>query len=252
MLQEQNNSSNRNELRKPLLKREFDAPDAPKFPLWKRAVLLAIGFVGLNIIAVFVTLLTMGMTYKDDRSAAVNLISYSILFLAMMGLVFLDIPKFRKMFRGWEQYVVGVLLGVMVIFLDSFYLQFVNLFYPINTGGNETAVRGVIDLYPVASIFILGMIGPLCEELAYRVGLFGLLRKVNIVLAYIGTGVIFGFLHFDYTSANIAQEFILLPSYIIPGIIFSIGYDLFGLPCSFISHSINNLWAIIAHIIATK
>ena len=251
MLQEEQNSVNRKEHRSGLFKHSNDVLNAPTFAIWKRAILLGVGLIGLNIVAIFVSLMCLGLP-ESDQSAAVNLITYSIIFLALVGTVFTDIQKFKHIWMSWKPYAFGLLLGGLILLLDTFYFQFVNLYYPIETGSNETSVRSVIDLYPVASIVIMGIIGPLCEELTYRVGLFGLLKKVNVILAYLVTGVIFGFMHFDPTSGNIALEFILLPSYIVPGIIFSLGYDLFGLPCSWTAHSLNNLWAIIAHIVATK
>ena len=221
------------------------------YPLWKRGVLLAIGLIGLQVVAFLVVLCLIGFT-KSDRSAAANLITYSILFLAMMGVVFLDVPKLLKQFKSWKPYVFGIVFAIGIVTFDMMYVNFVNLFYPISTSSNEAGIRGVISIYPVASVFILGIIGPLCEELAYRVGLFGLLRRVHRVLAYTVTGLVFGLLHFDFTAANIAVEFIFLPTYIFPGVILALAYDLFGLSCSWFAHSLNNLFAIIINIIAQR
>lgn len=235
----------------PVLNQYNAQENKPVYKLWKRAVLLGIGLVGLEIIAIFVTLFCFAIP-KSDRSAAVDLITYSLLTLSFVGFVFMDIPKFRNIFKGWKPYVFGLAFGIGMLITDIAYLNFVNLFYTIETGGNETGVRSVIDLYPIASIFILGILGPLCEELTYRVGLFGLLRKVNRVLAYSVTALVFGFLHFDWTSSNLINELIILPTYVGPGALLALAYDLFGLPCSWLAHSVNNLWAVIAHIITSK
>lgn len=233
------------------LKCEERAPKKDVYPLWKRGVLLAIGLVGLNAIAFFVTICLLKMP-QPDRNGAINLITYSILFLAMMGFVFVDVPKYIKQFKGWKPYVFGLAFAVGIIMFDIAYSNFVNLFYPINTSSNEASVRSVISLYPISSVFILGILGPLCEELAYRVGLFGLLRRVHRALAYTVTGLVFGLLHFDFTSPDLINELIFLPTYIMPGVILSLAYDLFGLPCSWFAHSLNNLFAIIMNILATK
>lgn len=248
MLQEHENSSNRIEHSKPLFRHTNDVISVPTFAVWKRALLLAIGLVGLNMVAIFLTFFFLGLP-ENDQIAAVQYTSYSIIFLAMIGVVFTDIPKYKRIFMTWRPYFYGLLLGIFIILFDNFYFQFINLFYPIDVGSNETAIRSVIDLYPAVAIIILGLVGPLCEEFAYRVGLFGLLRRVNIILAYAATGLVFGFLHFGFDNPNIALEFIILPSYVISGVIFSFGYDLFGLPCSYTAHAVNNLWAVIVHII---
>lgn len=249
MLQEEQNKPNSKAQRKSLFKREICMPGTPKFDTWKRAVLLALGLVGLNVIAEIIAFMTLGLP-KEQQIAIINLVTYGVLFSAMLGVVFKDVPKIKFWIKDWRPYVFGLFLGAFVVMFDIFYVQFINLFYPLGTGGNETSVRSVIDIYPVASVFIIGLIGPLCEELAYRVGLFGLLRKVNLVLAYAITGIVFGFLHFDYMSGDIAQEFILLPCYIVPGMVFSLGYQLYGLPCSFVAHATNNLYAVIMQIIS--
>ena len=170
----------------------------------------------------------------------------------MLGFLNVDIKKFLPAFKKWKPYVFGLLFGVGVIVFDIVYINFVNLFYTAEVSGNETGVRNVIDLYPVATIFIFGLIGPLCEELTYRVGLFGLLRRVNRVLAYVVTGLVFGLLHFDWMAKDLINELIFLPTYIVPGVILSVAYDLFDLPCSWTAHAVNNLYAVIGHIIVSR
>ena len=229
--------------------------NAPKkqgdFPLWKRAVLLAIGSIGLELIAIIVTFVALGIP-KSDRSGAVNLITYSILVVALVGLIASDVTKFIPRFKKWQPYVFGIAFGVGIIITDNAYLNFIDLLYTSSVSVNETNIRSVIDIFPVASVFIFGLVGPLCEELTYRVGLFGLPRKFNRILAYAVSALVFGFLHFTFTATDIVKEFLLLPSYIGSGVALAAAYDLFDLPCSWTAHSINNLWAIITHIIITR
>lgn len=251
MLQVDENKINEQPQSNEELKCEKCAPQEHVYPLWKRGVLLAMGLLGLNAVALIVTLMLFKMP-EPDRSGAINLITYSILFLGMMGFAFVDIPKHIKKFKGWKPYVFGLCFAIGIVLFDIAYSNFVNLFYPINTSSNEANVRSVISLYPISSVFILGIIGPLCEELAYRVGLFGLLRKVHRALAYSVTGLVFGLIHFNFMAPDLINELIFLPTYIMPGLILSLAYDLFGLPCSWFAHSLNNLFAIITNIIASK
>ena len=248
MLSEESNLPNNEPQSEEVLNQDNTPKKEYKFPMWKRGVLLAIGIIGLNLFALIVSFMVMGLP-KGDRSGALNLIVYSFLFVSMMAVIFFDIPKNLKLFKGWKPYVFAIVFFFGVISFNAFYTRIVNLFYPIDTSSNEAGVRNVIDVYPVASIFILGIIGPFCEELAYRVGLFGLLKRVNRVLAYVVTGLVFGFLHFDFRSPDIVNEFIFLPTYIFPGIAFAVAYDLFGFPCCWLAHTTNNLFAIIGHII---
>ena len=248
MLEELGNLPNKNERSEPVLNQEKCAQKAPIFPLWKRGVCLAIGLLGIFTLTLIVSFFVFWIP-KSDQDGATALIVYALLFAAMVGFVFVDIPKFLHIFRGWKPYVFGIAFGIGIVALDIAYSNFINLFYQLETGGNETSIRSVIDIYPVASALIFGILGPFIEEMAYRVGLFGLLKKVNIVLAYVLASLIFGFLHFDFTATNIAAEFIILPSYVLSGTAFCVAYDLFGLPCSWTAHSFNNLWAVIGYVV---
>ena len=230
----------------------LDYVSYPDIAIWKRAVLFAIGnVISLSIVAIIVELILKLSNHPDSGNAG-NFICYAILFVALMAVVITDIPKIGKLLKRWEPYVLGVAVGITILILDNAYLSFINLFYPITTSGNEEAVRGAISAYPVAAIFIFGLIGPLCEELTYRSGLFGLIRRWCRPVAYVVTGLVFGFIHFDYTTTDVIKEFIFLPTYIVPGLLFSLAYDLYGLPCSYVAHMTNNMFAVVANIISNS
>lgn len=249
MLQEVENKPNKNEQRSNVLNQENKIKDNRGLALWKRGVLLAIGIIGMNLIALLLSYIYRGIP-RIDRSVAVNLLTYSLMFVAMITVVMLDIPKFLYKFKGWKPYVFAIAFAVGITMFNAFYTTIVSYFYPIKeaTSGNESGIREIINAQPVACIFIIGIIGPLCEELAYRVGLFGLLKRVNRVLAYIVAALVFGFLHFDFQSTDIAREFVFLPTYVVPGVLFCLAYDLFGLPCSWTAHAMNNVTAVLLQI----
>ena len=115
---------------------------------------------------------------------------------------------------------------------------------------NELQSRAIIDTYPILSILVLGIIGPICEELTYRLGMFSLIGRINRVLAYIITSLVFALMHMNFSSnANIVVELLNLPSYIFAGVAFCFAYDKFSLPCSLTAHTLNNLFAVIFQII---
>ena len=248
MLLEEEKSVNKSSQRGALL----DYIELPEIQMWKRAVLLAIGNVfSLSVIAVIVLFVLKFASHPDPENAA-DYICYSILFIALIAVVIPDIPKIGKILKRWEPYIVGIAIGMTVLILDNAYINVINLFYPVTTSGNEEAVRKAIDAFPVASVFIFGLIGPMCEELTYRSGLFGLLKRWHRIPAYIITGLVFGFIHFQYDSTDLLKEFLFLPTYVVPGLLFSLAYDLYGLPCSYIAHMFNNTYAVLGHIIITR
>ena len=95
---------------------------------------------------------------------------------------------------------------------------------------------------------ITGIIGPICEEFAYRVGLFNLGMRINRLTAYLFATVVFGLIHMhDFASVN---EWLNFPSYLIAGGILAFTYDRFGLSASITAHVVNNLYAVILTLIA--
>ena len=116
----------------------------------------------------------------------------------------------------------------------------------VNT--NEEAAESMILAFPALSIIVLGILGPVCEEITYRYGLFSLLDKKSKILAYILTPLVFAIIHFDF-GGDMIIELLNLPSYIIAGVLLSLAYDKFGFHTAVIAHVINNLYAIIVTLI---
>ena len=113
---------------------------------------------------------------------------------------------------------------------------------------NESVLREIIKAFPALSVFVFGIVGPFCEELTYRVGLFGCFKKYKW-LAYLTSIIVFALMHFGFTSPNIIDELVNLPIYLFSGAAFAFAYDKFGLAGSLSAHVTNNLYAIIASII---
>ena len=248
MLLEEENSPNKIEHRTDLLTDKYTPYTNVDNGLVKELLLLLVGNIfTLTLIATIVALILFNVN-EIDRKCLTEIISYAVLFGALMGILGSSIKKYLPKFANWTPYVVGLGFGLAVLGIDELYIRVVNMFYTTGVGGNEAGVRMVIQNYPVLSVFIFGLIGPMCEELTYRVGLFGLLKRWNRIWAYVITSLVFGFIHMQF-DGNIATEFILLPSYLIPGILFALAYDMYDLPCSYTAHITNNLVAVISLVI---
>lgn len=251
MFSKDENSTNKNEQRESLLTSKCALFRGVNVDPWKQVLFFAVGNVFTLSLIVFIVAAMMTSMYKLDRENASLLVGYSIAFILLMLVLGFDIKKYFPKFAHWMPYVVGVGLGLLMMGIDEGYIRFVNLFYDTGLGGNEADIRKIIAQYPVASVFILGLIGPMCEELTYRVGTFGLLKRWHRVPAYIISALIFGFIHMKY-DGNIATEFIILPTYIGSGALLAFAYDLFDLPCSYTAHITNNLFVIIYQIVVLK
>lgn len=232
----------------------LNAQEAPLYEikLWKRITLFLVGLVGLNAFAFIVGLIVSFTCPKDLVNAVTNLITYAILFVSMIAIIIVDIPKLLYHFKGWKPYVFGIAGAVAMVLFELAYTNILNLFYKYQPSGNEENVRSIITAFPVASVFMLGIVGPICEELAYRTGLFAALSKYRKWLAYVVTSLVFGGIHVIGSlimGINIWNELANLPVYVIAGLGFSFLYDKWGFASSTTAHICNNLYAVIGTVI---
>ena len=119
-------------------------------------------------------------------------------------------------------------------------------------GQNQSIATEMVLRNPATCIIILGFIGPLVEELTYRVGLFTLCKRASTVLAYIVTTLVFAAIHIDFFSENIINELVALPDYLFAGAIFCLLYDREGFGASYLAHVGNNLFSVISIIITRQ
>lgn len=220
-----------------------------KMKFQSNLLLFCIGFLGLSVIStvlsIFVVSQNLYLTYFTEiGSAAINFASYLILLGVMLLVISSDLPSYFKTFKNGRTYLYGFSYGFMLIVISSLVSLIMNkLFNNSSVNNNESSIDSITSIYPILSLIIFGIVGPFCEELTYRVGLFGGLAKKNRVLAYVGTALIFGFLHFSFsTDVDVLKtEFINLPNYIVSGLLLSYYYEKEGLGVSFIAHMTNNL-----------
>ena len=243
MLNKDESFVNKDEHSEPVL----NTQNAFQAPLWKKVFFASFGTAGLMIISLITALIVYFINQQEDDAKTV-LITYSILFAVMFTIAAFDIPKLKNDFKKYQSYVYGGLMGFAILGVTMSYTGIVNLFYQFNINENELSAQNIINTYPVASIFIIGMAGPICEELTYRVGIFSLLNKVNKYLAFAVTTVVFAFAHFDISSTHIADEFINLPAYLASGFMLTFAYYKLGFVGSMSAHITNNLIAVITSI----
>ncbi len=217
-------------------------------PVYKE-ILLALfglfGFVILNIVFSY----AFNSAYQDNQVRGLMLIntaSYLVFFLFVLAMLF---PYYKDIFSkfkiGWAYLFGGI--GFTALFVFSIvYGNLISIIRPeTGTGGNQSAVNSMVLTYPLISVLVVGIIGPICEECAYRIGLFTFLRRIHPVLAYIGTAIIFGLIHFDFGAEDLITELIYLVEYIFAGVTFAFLYDKKGIAASTFAHVLNNMLSIV-------
>lgn len=108
---------------------------------------------------------------------------------------------------------------------------------------NQQLVEQELLSFPVISFFSTVIFAPLLEEITYRCGIFGLIRRKSYVAALIISAILFALIHIDLSGANLTTELLSAPDYLLCGFTLGYIYHKYGLPGSFIAHLLNNLIA---------
>ena len=227
-------------------------------------IFFGVGWLGLQIIATATEILALfitkvpleELTKRVDIVGPIEFITYFILLAAMVLLLFLSksYKSFPRIFKDWKTYVFG-LAGLGMIYVASYIWELISQGFVNETSSNQSLVRDITIAYPALSIIFFCFVGPLCEELTYRVGLFGLMRRVNRVAAYFVAIFFFAFVHFDISSILVIftkqdvsffiKELWNFPSYLIGAAVLVFVYDFWGFGASSFTHVLNNLIGIL-------
>ena len=235
----------------------FDFPShVLEVPFITNIIYFLTGFIGLAIITFLFQIIASanGNFYFLHSSASSAAINFAVYFIAFGIMVFISLPHIKKFFEAYKEHNVvlwGLLGGFAVLVITSTVTSLFNLIPHQGQNANEDSLNSFTIAYPVLSIIAFGILGPIVEEITYRVGLFSLLYKKNRLLAYLVTTVIFGLIHFSFDAGNLVNEFINLPTYLTAGLLFCYIYEFKGFGASTIAHITNNLVALTFTLIAS-
>ena len=217
--------------------------------LKKLIALFAIGFAGLIILSFILQLIFYPFDLeKGAKSGIPTFITYGLIVGALFFVINKDIKLFKDDFKKWMSYLLGISIAVLIVLFTLIYTNIVNLYRPYTISDNERDLRDIIDAFPVLSVIFFCFVGPVSEELTYRVGLFNIFIKKKW-LAYLIGVLVFTLVHFRFTSSDIIGELINLPVYLLSALALVFAYDKLGLAASLTAHIGNNLYAIISYLI---
>ena len=229
--------------------------------------LFILGWLGLSLISTFVILIwaniackKMGITSNDfianlnsypEAVLWTNVLTYLITFFIMVVILIPKRKVFLNLLKNKNSYIAGFVFGIALIATNILIGYITSMLSKGNVNDNQSALEVMIGYNPVICLIIFGLIGPIVEEITYRIGLFGFLnRSGKLWLAYVLTGLVFGLIHFNFSSDNIVNELINLPSYIAAGLLLCFAYQKGGFISSTIAHVMNNVLSI-SMVIAT-
>ena len=193
---------------------------------------------------VFALFLTNAITDKT----ALNVTLTTCTYIAMIGglgfIVFLTRRKhFLSKYTRKIDYIYGLAYMITLILVSSLVATIISLFHESADNNNQAFAVVFIKNYPLLAFFVIGVLGPICEELTYRVGLYSFLRRINKYLAFAVTVIVFAFIHFDFDAADMANELWAIPSYIVAGAVLTLAYEHRGPACSMTAHVLYNIFA---------
>lgn len=173
---------------------------------------------------------------------AIEIITYCLMVAGMLVIILTTRRKsFFNHLKRYEYYLVGLVFGAAAAGIGILISQITSLFYTGDPNGNQATAESIVVAYPILAFILLAFLGPISEELTYRVGLYSLLRRYNKYLALILTTIVFALIHFRFESENIISELWALPSYLVAAFILTFAYEKGGLSSSLTAHIIYNI-----------
>ena len=201
-------------------------------------------YAGMLIIE-FIIALFVRNAITDKTALEATLISCTYI-LMLGGLGFIVFWTRRKHFLSKYtrkiDYIYGIAYMITLILVSSLVGNFISIFHQVSNNANQSTAIVFSKNYPLLAFFVIGIFGPICEELTYRVGLYSFLRRINKYLAFAVTIIVFAFIHFDF-DGDLVEELWALPSYIVVGAVLTLAYEHRGPACSMTAHVCYNIFA---------
>lgn len=179
---------------------------------------------------------------KAFKSTVFMTIVYATMLVCLLVIALFSgrIKLFVNKFTSGIDYIYGIGYALTIIVVSLSVGAVVSIFHEASGNVNQDNIDLVVLNYPLLSIATLALIGPICEELTYRVGLYSFLRRFNKYLAFAVTVIIFAMIHFDFTAEDIVNELWSLPSYLAAAFVLTMAYEHRGPACSMTAHMIYN------------
>lgn len=220
--------------------------DKEKLPFYVKLIIFACGFAfgGYYLLQyIWVLIITKGDLDNITPAQEVGVISACYFTLFAISLFF--IIKYRKYFaaklKNPTKYLQGLIFGLVTVGIEMAVSMIMNSILPADTNANQQAIMDYTNCYPILMFFVTVFIGPLCEEMTYRVGLFEAIKEKNETAALIATSLIFAVIHISFSNTTIEAELNALPVYITIGFCLTYAYKKHGLACSYVAHVFLNL-----------
>ena len=209
-------------------------------------------FAGMLLTELLVDIFLVQLFAVDSAlfGAASLFAKYIVMFIGLLLIVMLTRRQlFFDKLKNPTDYLYGVLYAISLFVVSLLISMFINVFTEVNDNTNQSNALNVVKNYPIIAGSIICFIGPVCEELTYRVGLYSFLRRINKYAAFAVTTIVFALIHFDFYAEDMFTELLSLPSYIACGFLLTLAYEHKGPACSILAHMVYNTYAFVMMVI---
>jgi hypothetical protein len=214
-----------------------------KLPFKTKLILFLCGFSYVGFLVLNLVWGLIFSTVEDKTLRYVFIISTT--YLSLFGIFVFFAVKNKKYFieklKDPTKYLYGLIFGLVTIGIEIAIASIITTIFPSETNANQSDIIELTTAYPTIMFFITVIIGPLCEEITYRVGLFELLKEKNEIMAFIVSSLIFAFIHMSFTDTTPQAELTAFPIYLCIGLCLTYAYKKYGLACSYVAHLSLNL-----------
>lgn len=150
-----------------------------------------------------------------------------------LGAILLTFTKYKAILKS-------VIIMAVVIVIGTGWSNLTISLLELGDNQNQAMVIDELKKMPVIGFLSTAIGAPLLEELAFRCGLFGLIKRKSRVWAYIISSILFVLIHVSFDGANLLAELLAIPAYLLSAVVLCYIYDKHGFACSLIAHMLNN------------
>lgn len=143
-------------------------------------------------------------------------------------------------FKNYKGLLISVAATVVMILINMGWTQIVQSITGLEGNTNQESIQSGMQAAAFVSFLTTAICAPLVEEFTFRCGMFSLIRRKSLVAAVIISAVVFALMHFNFAGANMLNELLCLPGYLLPGFVLAILYHKYGFAASLTCHVLNN------------
>lgn len=247
--------------------------------IWQEILLVVVLFILAQVVAIsgqaIFKAISEGTIITAEKEALyVALLNLILQILIIGAAALIMFPNLKHYFKSFfarniagRTLMKGALYAVVLMVVSTFLGMISNIILTSQgieqlVNENQRTINALIQgKYWYIAMFVVCLLGPISEEIRYRIGLFSLLKRANRILAYVISAIIFGLIHFDFNvlfeiSTNgmnpVIIELVNLPSYIVAGLILSFAYEDWGPGASTMAHILYNSFGFILNMIASR